>query len=250
MSRKIKSVTKVVVVIIICLIMYLILFSGNTVQKKTWMGHELNKDQLLLSKDSFNMVNASGEKIGSMVIEGKWIGANYVWKDLSILDGVVSERTTYTFDQSIQLIESTIDFSQGQTNLLGEFKWGDGHVTGEYEIERGGETRKVAVDTTFTDLVDRAEVFAFVQALPLSIGLKFPVNVLVQPGMEIWEMNLEVVGDEKCIVPSGEFETYKINFTGGKLSNVLYVSKGDQRKLVKVDVVGQPMTIELVSSGK
>ncbi|MEQ9166196.1 MAG: hypothetical protein RLO12_08060 [Fulvivirga sp.] len=250
MSRKIKSVTKVVVVIIICLIMYLILFSGNTVQKKTWMGHELNKDQLLLSKDSFNMVNASGEKIGSMVIEGKWIGANYVWKDLSILDGVVSERTTYMFDQSLQLIETTIDFAQGQTTLLGELKWDKGQVTGKYEVLQGENSRKIAVDTTFTNLRDRAEVFAFVQALPLSIGLKFPVNVLVQPGMEIWEMNLEVVGDEKCLVPSGEFDTFKINLTGGKLSNVLYVSKGDQRKLVKVDVVGQPMTIELVSSGK
>jgi hypothetical protein len=250
MINKVKQASKIVVIVIISMILYMIFFKSKPVIEKTWMGFVLDESQLLLRKDSFNMVNLEGEKIGSMVMVGTLIDTNYIWKDISILDSIVYEETTYTFDkETYSLLNSTIEFSQEETTISGNLDWSS-RVTGIYEIIQRDQSRSVEVDTTYACLRDRAEVFAFIQAIPLKTGLKFPINVLVQPNGEIWEMDVEVMGEEKCTVPAGEFDTFKINLTGGKLSNVLYVSKGDSRKLVKVEVVDQPIIIELISSKK
>lgn len=219
------------------------------INAQKWNGMELKIDQLLIGKDSFNMINLSGDKIGSMVIEGYKTPKQYIWKDISILDNAVYEETIYTFDQeTYSLMNSTIEFNQGNTAISGNLNWRAGSAKGIYHILQGDKEKSINIDTTFSKLKDRAEVFAFINAIPLETGFQFPVNVLVQPNGEIWEMNVEIVAEEKCTVPAGEFDTYKINLTGGKLSNILYVSKGDKRKLVKVEVVGMPIVIEFVSS--
>lgn len=216
-----------------------------------WMKLHLNTDQILISRDSFVMVNHDGIKVGSMVMDGHFQNTHYIWKEISILDSIMSERSTYTFNASkFTLKESSLVFNQGKTNIVGVLKWNMGHVTGTYEINQKSVKQTVDIDTIFSGLVDRAEVFAFIHAIPLRVGLRFPVNVLVQPSGEIWNMQIEVIAEVKCIVPAGEFDTFKINFYGGKVSNMLYVSKGPDPKLVKVEVVGQPLHIELVSSYK
>ena len=232
----------------ISLILFSAAFSFHT-SSATWLGMEVERDQLLVGKDSFNMVNPEGIKIGSMVIQGEFTESDYNWDDISILDGIVSEEASYSFDKNtLRLHSSSVDYTQGNTNVSLLLAWDNGHITGDYTMRNADKRRDIVIDTTRVGAVDRAEVFAFIQALPLNRGLSFPITVFAQPGGEFWEMQVEVVGEAKCTVPAGEFDTYKINFTGDKLSNVIYVSKNAPRKMVKVEVVGQPLTIELVSS--
>jgi hypothetical protein len=247
MKPKIKLFRGLVASTLISLLLYAPISNSRQIANVTWLGFNLDTSQLMSRKDSFNMVNELGQKVGSMVLEGFESDSKYVWKDISILDGVVKEEVTYTFDKSLRLEKSDITFLQGSTEILGHLNWDKGHVTGDYQITQSGKSRTVAIDTTSLGLIDRAEIFAFAQTLPLAVGLKAPVKVLVQPSGEIWKMSLEVIGEEKCIVPSGEFDTFKIKLSGGSLSNILYISKDNKRKLVKVEIIGQPLVIELVT---
>jgi hypothetical protein len=60
-------------------------------------------------------------------------------------------------------------------------------------------------------------------------------------------MNLKYLGEEEVTVKAGKFNTYKLSFEGEKqISNIIYLRKDYPRRIIKVEVVGQPLTIELV----
>ena len=46
--------------------------------------------------------------------------------------------------------------------------------------------------------------------------------------------------------PLGRFDTYRARVAGGTPENVVYVAKGEQPHIVRVDVVGNDMRFELL----
>lgn len=56
-----------------------------------------------------------------------------------------------------------------------------------------------------------------------------------------------VTGTETVTVPAGTFETYKVEFSGGPQSGTLYVRQELPHVVVKQEVAGQPVSIELQS---
>lgn len=232
------------------IILIILVVCVQTTNAQKWIGFKLDKTQLITQKDSFNIVNLAHQKIGSMVLETKLDDSKYIMSDISILDGMVKEESKYIFNRkSLSLEEFNMKFEQGQMVVNSNLTWNGKYAKGKYEMKRGTASKKIEVDTTFNSkLIDRGEVFAFIQALPLKVGLKANFPVLAQPNYEVWDMTLEIVSETVCKVPAGEFETYKIDFLGDKVSNTIYVTKNSPHRIVKVDVIGQLMEIVLVSN--
>lgn len=215
-----------------------------------WLGFGLSPEQIVARVDSFNMVNPLGDKIGSMVLSFEFLESEFIFSDISILDGFIREDAIYCFNrESMQLKNYRIDYKQNALEIDGHLEWNKRHTKGVYNILNNGKERSNKVDTTFShDIIDRGEVFAFVNALPLRAGLRTTFSVLVQPSFEVWDMTLEVNDSHSITVPAGTFETYKVTLLGGKVSNIIYVSKKTPRKIVKVEVIDQPIEIILISS--
>lgn len=65
----------------------------------------------------------------------------------------------------------------------------------------------------------------------------------------ITKMNLKFIKEENVTVPSGEFDTYKIQFAStNQISNIIYVNKEKPFNIVKVEIVGNPLEMVLVNS--
>jgi hypothetical protein len=62
-------------------------------------------------------------------------------------------------------------------------------------------------------------------------------------------LTLEVSGPEEVTVPAGTFSAWRVNMTGGEAALVMYVSTDTPRKTIRIEMVGQPIMIELVSGG-
>lgn len=60
---------------------------------------------------------------------------------------------------------------------------------------------------------------------------------------------IEVTTEEygEITVPAGTFDTFKVMMTGGNPSQVLYITKETPRKVVKIEIPGQPWTYQLKS---
>ena len=55
-------------------------------------------------------------------------------------------------------------------------------------------------------------------------------------------------GDETIIVPAGEFETRKIQLLGGAPSQLFYISKEEQPKIIKIEILSMPWVYVLEKS--
>ncbi len=62
------------------------------------------------------------------------------------------------------------------------------------------------------------------------------------------DITITYVGEEKIIVPAGEFETYKLLYQGGAPSQLFYISKTEYPEIVKIEIPTMPWTYELIKS--
>ena len=71
------------------------------------------------------------------------------------------------------------------------------------------------------------------------------LNWLNSVNGKLSEISLVVEGTEIVEVPAGRFDCLVVRLTGGQPDNLIYINIED-RRIVRFDVVGQPMTLELL----
>ena len=59
-------------------------------------------------------------------------------------------------------------------------------------------------------------------------------------------LSIQVAGVDSVRVPAGQFLAFKVNVTGGEVPFVFYVSQDIPSRILKVEIVGTPVTFELV----
>lgn len=196
----------------------------------------------------YRIVN-QGEAAGSTTVDFRRHGGMLWIHDISTLQPDVAE------DMLVR-----IDAKTGKPVSLdvhGEF--GGVHVNGQYVIEseriRGAFVQhrvadtaegRAVVDEAMTDRTQlRAALIWLAHTLPLQVGATYDYRWFMALGGRFEEVELRVVEIEQVRVPAGSFEAFKVVQQGGTPGNVLYVTTSRPRRTVRVDVVGQPMTIEL-----
>lgn len=86
---------------------------------------------------------------------------------------------------------------------------------------------------------DNEEALQLMRRLPLAVGFKKSINVLVAPaGGQIIPVQLEVLGTEQLKVPAGTFDCYKVNLSLAGTSQTLWYSTAPHRLLVKFEASG------------
>ena len=117
------------------------------------------------------------------------------------------------------------------------FVVGEGDQQQEIPIEIDSENKTLG----------RAAIFGLIPVLPLEVGKTYTMDLFAFSQGEIWNMNLYVEDTVTINWQDEETEAFKINLTGGKVDNTVYMTTDQQHKIVRIDVDGQDMQIVLRS---
>ncbi len=221
-------------------------------EKQFWHGFPVNLKHLETRVDSFQMF-IDGKKVGSWRWEVEKGRDEIVFKDVSILDGQIREDAVMEVD-SKTLSRYTFDIvmaSQSQGwKLSNNISWQAGHAKGKIVREDGkGGSKVFEIDSLYAETTPREIFVGMLPSLELNPGRKQPMKIFSALSGQIWEVRFEVRKSERVKVAAGEFETTPVallkNGAQG-VSNIFYVSQTTPRRIVKIDVLEQNMTIELV----
>ncbi|MDH3495923.1 MAG: DUF3108 domain-containing protein, partial [Gemmatimonadota bacterium] len=123
-----------------------------------------------------------------------------------------------------------------------------GRATGRAQTpDPSGQPKVVEVDTTLAaGTLEVNQLQAIVPALPLADGASFTVAVFNASDASIKPFTITVGGVEAITVPAGTFQAFRVSLAGGRLPVVLYVTEQPPRRIIRVEVIGQPIVFELV----
>lgn len=126
----------------------------------------------------------------------------------------------------------------------------DGRVTGSASVPEPGGRREVAVDTVLGEyVIDDNMLQALAGALPLSDGNTFTVSAYDATQGSVSRISAKVTDAGVVTVPAGEFPAWKVALSGTEAPLEYWVSKASPRRLVKIALIGQPVSFELVAGG-
>lgn len=213
------------------------------------IGQKMNLKYLKARKDSFIMKIAN-KKVGSWQWETKPNGKLLEFIDVSVLDGQVREDAYMMVDlETLEMTQMNMTMKFAGGHAKGEVKASKNRLWANYTLKRGEKQRQKKVDTLLKNWVARPVIFGLIPFVKLVSGHKKTFNAFSLSSGRFGTMTLEVQEGTKVTVPAGTFDTWKVALTAkdkGGLSNIIYIKKGFPQRIVKVDVVGSKMTIELV----
>ena len=90
--------------------------------------------------------------------------------------------------------------------------------------------------------------FKLVEGLPLVPGERYDTHVFFSLEGQVREISLHVSDPVEIETPLGTFETIPVITQGGSPNNIMYVTTGEQPRIVRIDVLGQSMHFELVAT--
>lgn len=231
------------------LLFWSIIFSFSSVfsQNEQWLEFDINLDHIQTRKDSFHMI-VNDKVVGYWIWDTSKDAAHITFRDISVMTNVVEENFTLTMDtKSMQSREVDMVMTAGANQLkLNASRKSNKHLKADLEVS-GATNRKISIDTTYASkVILRPEIFGLIPSITDYKNINKNINAFFMSNARIANMNLSYLGDEKIEVEAGEFDTYKIAFKGqGQVSNIIYIKKEFPRRIVKVDIIGQPLTIEL-----
>ena len=208
----------------------------------------VDREHVLQGRAVFQIVQA-GDSVGSMTVEAAFRDDIYVVRDRSIMLPQADEEMILRFDaESFEPRTAWVIARFGATDIRNHFTFADGHVSGwAYVHQEGTEARDLVVQTELpAHAMLRGGVIFLAQAAPLAVGERVSVPWFSSISGAVEHVTLTATGTETVTVPAGTFETTRLALEGGTPENVIYVSNEVPRRMVRVEVVGQDMTIDLL----
>ncbi len=199
-----------------------------------------------VSRFSLKLVH-NGVEAGSMTYGWVRDGNRYIVSDRTEMKPNILETAQGVINADTLLPDSiTVNFAVGENTRKYDVAWADGGRTGGVVIRRpNAESRTVDFsDPEHPASALRLSVFGLIAGLPLADGfsVKLPWYNTLSNLLE--NIELTHAGIVTIETPAGRFETHKIDVKGGTPDNIVYVSTSLPQKIVRIDVVGQPMYFE------
>jgi hypothetical protein len=123
-----------------------------------------------------------------------------------------------------------------------------GRVTGRATVPQpNGSPQEITIDTApasgpyYTEFAGNVIVRAL--RLRPSAAFTFPVFAVADRSVKM--LKVQVAGVDSLSVPAGAFRAFKVDVSGGAVPFVFYVSESVPRRVLKVEIVGTPVTFEL-----
>jgi predicted Zn-dependent peptidase len=210
---------------------------------------ELDLTHLAARRDSFQIAfqgNAIGHAVSALVTEGD---ALMYWEQ------TVIPMMGMTQETSVELNPST--FTSRSVDIVGSFGgrpiethivYQDDRVSGRaQDIQPTGEIATVDVDTSIVaGTIDLNLIQPLLPFLSLQPGASFTVNAFDAGSNVVRVVTLKVTGTEEVTVPAGTFSAFRITLSGLEQSAIYFVSTDIPHRVVKTELVGQPVSFELV----
>ena len=207
--------------------------------------------QLVARRDSFRVV-VQGNPMGTYVTELATETDLLVFTEtvaIPVIGMQQSGRISMSSgDLAMRALHQTMSMG-GQTGAT-DLTFSDGRVTGTAMVPPEGPGGALAtrhVDTTLaTGVYETNQVQALIPAMPLDVGARFTLQAYNAIEHQVRTLSIVVEGTEEVTVPAGTFQTFRISLTGGESPSILYVSRDAPRRVVRLELVGQPFVFELV----
>lgn len=186
-----------------------------------------------------------GVAAGSMAYSMRLNGDTYIIEDQTEMEPNILETATGILDAATLMpITVDIDFAVGENRTVFDFEWNDTVLSGKVTINQSEQPERVVPINSNDNAVLRMAVFGIISALPLDNGFQTEL-----PWFNTLSNTTEIVqishaGYQTVETPAGTFEAHKVNLKGGTPENVIYVSKSLPQKIVRIDVIGQPLHFE------
>jgi hypothetical protein len=204
--------------------------------------------QVTARSDSFQVV-LQGNPIGSLTLEITEEGAELVIRQqMAIAMAGLKQDETIRLDRATLAVLSreATGTMMGQT-METHLKYEGGRVTGTAQSPQPGGPKTVEVDTALAEgTVDSEALEALLFALPLAEGASITVNAFDASEGTVKPTTIKVVGVEELTVPAGTFSVFKVDLSGGAEAMTIYVTSDTPRRIVKMELAGQPVVMELV----
>nr|WP_262693595.1 hypothetical protein [Kordiimonas aquimaris] len=137
-----------------------------------------------------------------------------------------------------------IDFAIGKNRTVFDFEWNDSVLSGKVTINQSDKPERIVPINSNDNAVLRMAVFGIISALPLDDGFQMELPWFNTMSNKTESIQIIHAGQETVKTPAGTFEAHKVNLKGGTPENIIYVSKALPQKIVRIDVVGQPLHFE------
>jgi len=226
-------------------------FQSNAQENINWNGFSINPKHFQARQDSFNMI-IDGKKVGSWRWHVSRSTDVLIFKDISILDDAVEEQATFEVSgDAFDRFKISLWLQTANGRIENELNWNTQKAKGRFYQKRGEHERTISIDTAYAEAIPRGIFIAMLPAFDFKLGEKKSLEFYSALGNSVWPINFSIVEITNVAVPAGTFETYKVQaLKAGRagVSNVFYVTKKNPRRIVKVDVLEQNMSIELIES--
>lgn len=163
--------------------------------------------------------------------------------------GPLMQESTVRFTNDFTPISSELKMSQGPMSVAIDLRYENGRVVGTSKLppQMGGET---AIDTEVVPGTMLSGMDQYlIAAADLAPGktVSYPVFNAAPGSTGLVNATFKVTGMESVTVPAGTFDTYRIEVSAGPQNLLLWVRKAAPHIVVKQEIVGQPVSIELES---
>jgi len=126
--------------------------------------------------------------------------------------------------------------------------WDDEGLTGKSLITRGPTLPEGTIDLTQSIsplTIERTTAIMLAANFDLTqVPFQFQWINLYDNDKRPIGVTVEDYGE--VTVPAGTFDALKVSYSGGNPSQVFYITKGEKRKIVKIEIPGQPWEYQLV----
>ena len=200
-------------------------------------------------RDSFQVL-VQGNPMGSQVTEiSRSNGALTYRESVAIAALGMTQEATLSMDLD-PVTMGTVDavMEMGGQRAETHLEYADGRVRGQAQTPGpGGAIQTLSIDTTLIDgVIDDRAITVVLQAMPLAEGARFTLNVFQSSEGSVAPISVSVARVEEVTVPAGTFTAFRVEVSGGEAPFVMHVTQDTPRRIVKIELVGQPIVIVLV----
>ena len=194
---------------------------------------------------TFNMIMINeGVEAGTMTYGWTWVGDKIVVEDHTTMQPDIDETALGKISASTLLPDMVkINFSIGPSYMNFDFRWQDGKRMGTIVSKRPESDEAIRN----VDLVEdnpaplRLAIFGLLAGLPLEVGYQTEFDWFNSMANRTEPVKVNTSRIEMVETPAGSFECYVVEIRGTSPENNVYITKDLPRRIVRIDVVGQPM---------
>jgi len=169
--------------------------------------------------------------------------ALHIWDRTMWMSQAVYETYEARIDaDSLAPHAADIRFYQGDSYFTVDVDFEAGRVSGRLARTTPGQPdASQAIDTALPDgALLRATIFVMASVVPLELGETVSIDWYAPMGNAVSAVTLTAAERVEIDTPGGRFDTIRLELRGGNPENDIYVEPAT-RRIVRIDVAGQPM---------